>query len=83
MLQVSYDGGAKPLTIGVSVHKEAKIAELLAAVKKHPAAPCKPEEELVMAYGAVEKEAFIKAYLIRDMSSKATDFEWKKGCSPA
>lgn len=83
MWQVSHDGAAKPLTIGVSVHKEATIAELLAAVKQNQAAPCDSEEELVMAYCAGEKEPFTKVYFIRDMSTKTLEYQAKDGCSAA
>lgn len=83
MLQVSHNGAAKPLTIGVRVHKEAKMSEVLDAVKEHPAASCNPGEELVMAYCAGQKEPFTQAYMIRDMSAKTQDRHARNGCELA
>ena len=78
--QVSHDGHAKPLTIGVSVHKEAKMSELLEAVRQHPAAACSPEEELILAYSTRNKNACMKATLVPSMSSKTQEYQAKHGC---
>ena len=82
-LQVSHDGAAKPLTIGVCVHKDAKMSEVLDAVKQHPAASCHPEEELVKAHCGFGKVPFTKAYIIRDMCTKTHDHHAEHGCGPA
>lgn len=83
MLQVSHDGGAKPLTIGIHVHKNAKLTELLDAVKQHPAASCNPGEELVMALCSEQKKPFTQSYMIRDMSTTTDDRETTHGCGLA
>ncbi len=82
-LQVSHDGGAKPLTIGVRVHKNAKMTELLDAVKQYPAASCNPGEELVMAYCAGTEKPFTETFMIHDMSTETHDHQTKHGCRPA
>ena len=80
--QVSHDGRAKPLTVGVSVHKDAKTSELLEAVSKHPAAACNLGEELVLGKCTGDKNAFMKATLMHDKNAKACTYEYQaaNGC---
>ena len=80
--QVNHDGRAKPLTVGVSVHKDATISQLLEAVRQHPAAACSPEEELVLSHcGGVQKDnPFSRSFLLGDLSKKIGELQASWGC---
>ena len=77
--QVSHDGRAKPLTIGVSVHKDAKLLELLAAVRQHPAAACSSQEVLVLGCCTGEQNSFLKTLLVHELSAETNEDQAKKG----
>lgn len=80
-LQVHHDGRAKPLTVGVSVHKDAKLSELLEAVKQHPAAACSPEEELVVGYCTGEAPNPLHTTTLLDASQETNEKHAKRGCA--
>ena len=77
--QVSHDGRAKPLMIGVSVHKDARLSELLAAVRQHPAAACSAQEDLVLGCCTGEQNSFSKTFLVHDLSAETNEYQAKKG----
>lgn len=80
---MSHDGRAKPLTVGVSVHKDAKASDLLEAIRQHPAAACNPEEELVLGKCSGDTNTFIRPTIMHDLSVKACMYEYqaKSGCA--
>ena len=80
-LQVHHDGRAKPLTVGVSVHKDANLSELLEAVKQHPAAACSPEEELVVGYCTGEAPNPLHTTTLLDASQETNEKHAKRGCA--
>lgn len=81
LLQVSTDGSRKPLTVGVSVHKAAKVSELLDALMQHPAAACSPHEELMLGHGSGEQCPTARSTLIRDLSTSFPFYQAKHGCA--
>lgn len=79
-LQVSSDGRATPLTIGVSVHKDANMSDLLAALKQHPAAACTTEEQLEVGYCNGDPQHPLASVSMLSPSDITAEYYAQKGC---